>query len=239
MAGRKPHPIQQLACCALSQTLAKFRRTGLSHCQEERVSVTQLVPPVAAIADVLALIGRNGWLTPPLQPIIGCSVPTSAIARTFRLEMGNEGPGLTPLFEALSSDLTGCCLLLDAQRVNGAVWGEILATAANNCGATVVLVCGSVRDKAQVNQIGMPLYAMREIVVGPAGRAHVQEVGGSITLAASIPGTISDQVIDTTVEDGDTVVCDESGCVSIPVAISEHILDASRRYAQAELETVR
>ena len=201
--------------------------------------MTQLVPPVTAIADVLALIGRNGWLTPPLQPIVGCTVPTAATARTFRLEMGNEGPGLTPLFEALSSDLTGCCLLLDAQRVHGAVWGEILATAAHNCGATVVLVCGSVRDKAQVIQIGIPLYAIREIVVGPAGRAHVQEVGGPITIAASTSGTISDPVFDTIVNNGDLIVCDESGCVAIPPAISEHILDAARRYAQAELETVR
>ncbi len=201
--------------------------------------MTQPVPPVAAIADVLALIGRSGWLTPPLQPIVRCSVPTSAIARTFRLEMGNEGPGLTPLFEALSSDLSGCCLLLDAQRVNGAVWGEILATAAHNCGATVVLVAGSVRDKVQVSQIGIPLYAMREIVVGPAGRAHVQEIGGSITISASFSGTVSEQTINTTVNSGDTVVCDESGCVAIPVAVSEHILDAARRYAQAELETVR
>jgi len=201
--------------------------------------VTQLLPPVSAIADVLALIGRSGWLTPPLQPIIGCSVPTSAIVRTFRLEMGNDGPGLSPLFEALSSDLTGCCLLLDAQRVHGAVWGEILATAAHNCGASVVLVCGSVRDKVQVSKIGLPLYAIREIVVGPAGRAHVQEMGGPITIAASISGTVSEQVFNTTVDNGDAVVCDESGCVTIPRAISEHILDAARRYAEAELETVR
>ena len=201
--------------------------------------MTQLVPPVAAIADVLALIGRSGWLTPPLQPIVGATIPIAATARTFRLEMGNEGPGLSPLFESLSSDLTGCCLILDAQRVNGAVWGEILATAAHNCGASAVLVCGSVRDKVQVSQIGIPLYATREIVVGPAGRAHVQEVGGPITIEASISGTISEQVFYTTVDNGDTVVCDESGCVAIPVAISEHILDASRRYAQAELETVR
>lgn len=205
--------------------------------------MTQLVPPVAAIADVLALIGRSGWLTPPLQPIVGCSVPIAATARTFRLEMGNEGPGLTPLYEALSIDLTGCCVILDAQRVHGAVWGEILATAAHNCGASGVLICGSVRDKAQVIQIGIPLYAMHEIVVGPAGRAHVQEVGGPITIEASISGTISgtisDPVSDTIVNNGDLIVCDESGCVAIPPAISNQILDAARRYAEAELETVR
>lgn len=197
--------------------------------------MTQLVPPVAAIADVLALIGRSGWLTPPLQPIVGCSVPTAATARTFRLEMGNEGPGLTPLYEALSIDQTGYCVILDAQRVHGAVWGEILATAAYNCGASGALVCGSVRDKAQVIQIGIPLYAMREIVVGPAGRAHVQEIGGPITIEASI----SDPVLDTIVNNGDLIVCDESGCVAIPPEISDQILDAAGRYAEAELETVR
>lgn len=201
--------------------------------------MTQVVPPVSAIADVLALIGRSGWLTPPLQPIVGCSVPIAGSARTFRLEMNNEGPGLAPLYEALSSDLTGCFLVLDAQRVDGAVWGEILATAAHNCGASGVLICGQVRDKVRVNQIGVPLYAMREVVVGPAGRAHVQEVGGSIAIAAPISGAISDPVLETIVNNEDLIVCDESGCVAIPATISAQILDAARRYAEAELETVR
>jgi regulator of RNase E activity RraA len=80
---------------------------------------------------------------------------------------------------------------------------------------------------------------MHEIVVGPSGRAHVQEVGGPITIEASISGTISDPVSDTIVNNGDLIVCDESGCVAIPPAISNQILDAARRYAEAELETVR
>jgi len=182
----------------------------------------QPTPSVAAVADVLALIGRDGWLTPPIRPIVFDTTVRMSRARTFRLEMGNDGPGLTPLYDSLSSDMSGNSLVLDAQFVQGAVWGEILATAAKNSGLTAAVVAGSVRDRPAVEAIGVLLYAINECVVGPAGKAHVREVGSTL----NIGGTL--------IDNDDVVITDDSGCVVIPAAISVQVLDAARDYITAE-----
>ncbi len=188
--------------------------------------MTTNIAPVSAIADVLALIGKDGWLTPPLQPIIACAVPTRSYAKTFRLEMSDNGPGLTALYAALSTDLIGCAIVIEACSVEGAIWGEILATAAKSSGAVMTIVDGSVRDRGSILEIDLPLYAEREIVVGPAGKAHVAEVGCALTI-----GSVS-------ICQDDVIVADLSGCVRIPFAIADDVLDAALAYARAEQETL-
>lgn len=188
--------------------------------------MTMNMAPVSAIADVLALIGRDGWLTPPLQPIVACATPTRSRAKTFRLEMSDNGPGLTALYEALSTDLTGCAVVIEARLVEGAIWGEILATAAKSSGAVAAIVGGSVRDRSSILAIDLPLYAEREIVVGPVGKAHVAEVGCALTI-----GSI-------TICQEDVIVGDSSGCVRIPFAVAADVLDAALAYAAAEQDTL-
>jgi len=184
---------------------------------------------VSAISDVLALIGKRGWLSPPLISIVTAPKPISSRALTFRLEMGDEGPGLIPLYEALSNNLASRSIVLDAQRIDGAVWGEILATAALNAEISAALIFGSARDRSAIQSIGIPTYGSREIVVGPAGRAHVREVGGMVTINA--PASVN-------INQDDIIVCDESGCVVIPQAIAESVLIAAAQYEKAESTTV-
>lgn len=188
--------------------------------------MTTNIAPVSAIADVLALIGRDGWLTPPLQPIVACTTPTRSRARTFRLEMCESGPGLTALYEALSTDLTGCAVVIEASSVEGAIWGEILATAAKSSGAVAAIVGGSVRDRDSILAIDLPLYAEREIVIGPTGKAHVKEVGCALTIGS------------VTICQDDVIVGDSSGCVRIPFAIATDVLDKALSYAAAEQDTL-
>ena len=184
------------------------------------------IAPVSAIADVLALIGRDGWLTPPLQPILACTTPTRSKAKTFRLEISDNGSGLTALYEALSTDLTGCAVVIEARSVEGAIWGEILATAAKSSGAVAAIVGGSVRDRGSILAIDLPLYAERELVVGPVGKASVAEVGCALTI-----GSVS-------ICQDDVIVGDSGGCVRIPFAKAEDVLDAALAYAAAEQETL-
>lgn len=188
--------------------------------------MTTNLAPVSAIADVLALIGRDGWLTPPLQPIVACTTPTRSRAKTFRLEMRDNGPGLSALYEALSTDLTGCAVVIEAHSVEGAIWGEILATAAKNSGVVTAIVGGSVRDRSSILAINLPLYAEREIVVGPAGKAHVTEVGCALTIGS------------VTICQEDVIVGDMGGCVRIPSALATDVLNAALAYAAAEQDTL-
>ena len=176
---------------------------------------------------MLALWGVVSSLTPPLVPIVAPAEAVAGTARTVQMVVGSSGPGMAPLFELLSSDLGGAALVITgATAVAGAVWGELLATAATSKGAAAVLVHGAVRDRSAMRVIGLPVYAAGERTVGPNGTAHVVAIGEPV----SIDGV--------TVAAGDAIVADAGGCARVPAAWSSVAMDAARRYADAE-ERVR
>lgn len=181
--------------------------------------------PASAIADVLALRGSDGWLTPPLRPVIPAATPTVGRVRLLTIDYGPLGPGFGRLYDLLSSPLDSHFLVLaGAHAVPGAVWGELLTFAAQQHGALGVLVEGSARDRGALVDIGLPVYALDEQVVGPAGRAHVRAVDEAVVIAGTV------------IEPGDTIVADDSGCVRLRAAETDDVLGAAARYAAAELE---
>lgn len=185
-------------------------------------------PPVSAIADVAALAGVHGWLTPPLRPVVPASEPRRGRVRTLRFQVGDEGPGLGAVYELLSSDLSGAVLVFaGVEHLGGAIWGEILSQAASARGAVGVLVDGAVRDVEEMARIGLPVYARSTCVVGPNGRAHAVQLDGAV----AIDGVrISAQ---------DSVALDASGCVRLEAAREWELLDAARRYAAGEERVVQ
>ena len=181
------------------------------------------VPPVSALADVAALIGSDGWLTPPLQPMVRGAAPAIGRVRTLCLVVADEGPGLAPVYELLSEDLTDCVVVLSgAASLGGAIWGEILSLAAHEAGAVGAVIDGWVRDRSAIEAIGMPVFGRGERVVGPAGRAHV--VG--VDIAVHIDGV--------RISTRDAIVVDGSGCMRLHAAREWELLDGARRYAAAE-----
>jgi 4-hydroxy-4-methyl-2-oxoglutarate aldolase len=186
-------------------------------------SVSSALAPVSAIADVLALWGMDGWLTPPLVPIVAAPVTMSGRAVTVQVCHDTKGPGLSPIYDVLSADLHGRVVVFAGARpVPGAVFGEILAGAARQQGATGVLVDGWVRDRDDMTKIGLPVFAAGERVVGPNGTAHLVSIGQQV----SVDGV--------TVATDDVIVIDPSGCVRVPADRATDVLDAAARYAAAE-----
>lgn len=181
-----------------------------------------MIAPVSAIADVLALWGRDGWLTPPLRPVVPAAAPRLARVRTVEMASAPAGAGLGPVYDLLSKDLTDEVVLVAAADVAGAVWGEILATAAAGSGATAVLVDGRVRDAPDMQALGLPVYAVDHCVVGPAGAGHVVTTDEPVTVGSVL------------VAPGDHVVVDATGCVRIAAADLDDVLAAAARYAAAE-----
>jgi 4-hydroxy-4-methyl-2-oxoglutarate aldolase len=188
--------------------------------------VTALLPPVSAVADVLALWGRDGWLTPPLHPVVAPSAPRLGRARTVDVRPGSSGSGLAPVYDLLSTDLTDAAVVVAAPDVPGAVWGEILATAAHGAGAVAVLVDGSVRDAPAMTALGLPVFAGSQRVVGPNGAAHVVATDAAVSL-----GTV-------TVDADDHVLVDATGAVRITADVLADVLAAAVRYAAAEDEVL-
>ena len=94
-------------------------------------------------------------------------------------------------------------------------------------GAVAVLVEGWVRDVPDLEAAGLPVYASGRRVSGPDGHAQVRAVNGPVTIGGVV------------VLGGDVVVADPTGCVCLAADSADEVLDAARRYAQAEEQVVR
>lgn len=185
--------------------------------------IATTLAPVSAIADVLALWSNDGWLTPPLLPVAAPSTPVAGRALTITVTAGATGPGFAPIYDVLSADLTGRVLVLaGAAAVPGAVWGEILTRAALQQGASAVLIDGWVRDRPAIADLGLPIFACGEHVVGPSGLAHIVSIETPVT------------VNDATIEADDVIVVDATGCVRVRARDADAVLTAAHRYAAAE-----
>lgn len=181
--------------------------------------------PTTAIADVLQLQGRAGWLSPPLRPVSVGGVGVSGPARTVRLAPGPGPDGLKPLHRVLCEDLAGRVVVIaGGAGVPRAVWGELLTRAARGAGAVGAAVDAAVRDAAAVRAAGFPLWASGEATVGPGGALHVAEVGGTVRIG------------EVDVADGDPVVLDADGAVALPADVAAAVCADAAAYADAEAE---
>lgn len=177
-------------------------------------------PPTTAIADVLALRGRRGWLSPPLQPFAGVDGAVAGKACTVTLQRGSGGFG--ELYGLLSGDLTGRMMVISAPSDEVAVWGELLGLAAARAGVGAVLVAGAIRDVVACGDVGVPLWAQKRCTVGPAGGLEVAAVGAG----AAVGGTM--------VNEGDVVVVDADGVVAVPASAAPGVLVDAGIYADGE-----
>lgn len=179
------------------------------------------VPPTTAVADILALRGRRGWLSPPLNRVVAAPSAVAAPARTVTLRPGRGGFG--PLYDLLSSDdLAGRALVLRAPSDEMAVWGELLSIAATQVGLAAVLVDGAVRDVGECCDLGVPLWSRSTRTVGPAGALEVAAIDEPV------------EVGEVTVTDGDLVVVDDDGIVALLHAQADTVLADAAAYADAE-----
>lgn len=179
-------------------------------------------PPLSALADVLALRGLDGWLTPPLLPVVPAAGFTLGPAVTVRFAL-DDGGRLGPLQEVLSGDLAGAIVVVaGASDLDGAVWGEILTAAAVGRGAAGVLVDGAVRDRRAMLDQGLPVFARGEALVGPRGLASVVAVGEPVEVAG------------VGLAPGDLVALDGSGALRLPLARADELLADALAYAEAE-----
>lgn len=175
-------------------------------------------PPTTAIADVLALRGRTGWLSPPLRRVVPGAAAGAACTVSLR-----PGPGgFGPLYELLSRDLRGRAIVVTAPGDDAAVWGALLGTAAAGAGATAVLLAGAVRDVDGCAGVGVPTWARATATVGPGGALEVAAVGKPVMVGG------------VEIVDGDRIVVDGDGVVALPAAGADAVLADAAAYGEAE-----
>lgn len=194
---------------------------------ETELAVTD-VPPTAALADVLLMGGTTGWISPPLGPIVTSSEPVAARAATVRLAVVEDGVGLGELFSILNHRTVGGSVLVigGAPSLPGAVWGEILGLAASHAGVRGVALDGTVRDVSALRGLALPIWARGEGTVGPGRSIEVAGIGETV------------EVGDVPVHNGDLIVMDDGGVVSLRADIEAEALERGRRYAAAEAAVV-
>jgi 4-hydroxy-4-methyl-2-oxoglutarate aldolase len=133
------------------------------------------------------------------------------------------GPAVTVLFEpsdrkgepqdvyhnAIDNAPAGSVMVVDAACADGSCSGELMSTGAKTAGLAATVVNSTVRDIAQVRELGYPLFGTHPSPVGITGKKEPKQ--------SQVPVTFGK----TTVKPGDIIFGDIDGVVAIP---REHLI---------------
>ncbi|ACZ92027.1 RraA family protein [Streptosporangium roseum] len=106
----------------------------------------------------------------------------------------------------------GSVLVADLGGARHGHWGEILTVAAQQRGITGLLIDGGVRDAAETQALGFPVFSRNNSILGTR-----KDFPGVFACPVKVGGV--------TVHTGDLVVGDVDGAVALPAPDTEVILD--------------
>lgn len=96
-------------------------------------------------------------------------------------------------------------------------WGGTATYAAKLRGIAGLVVDGGVRDREEIVEHGLPVFARHLVPTTGRGRIRVVEIGGTVTVAGHKVAT------------GDVIVADGTGIVCIPQDKAERVLEIAER----------
>lgn len=105
------------------------------------------------------------------------------------------------------------------------IWGELLTTAAMNCGCTGVLVHGAVRDIQKMRKMGFPVYASGHSPYDSQNRQRVVD----LDVVVEIDGV--------SIQPRDLIFGDEDGIVVIPQQVEMDVIRLAHEKVNAENES--
>jgi 4-hydroxy-4-methyl-2-oxoglutarate aldolase len=169
------------------------------------------------VATVYEASGRTGLIDTPLTQI----VPGSRVAGPARTVLCGQDDNL--MVHAVLAELQpGEVLVLTMpESAPVALVGELLATQAKVHGAAGILIDASVRDVAELRELGLPIWA-RYIRARGATKTKVGAINGPVTVGGAV------------INPGDIVVLDEDGAVVVARERVADALEASRARAERE-----
>jgi 4-hydroxy-4-methyl-2-oxoglutarate aldolase len=116
------------------------------------------------------------------------------------------------LHHAVPQAPPGSVLVADLGGARFGHWGEILTVAAQHRGLAGLLIDGGVRDAAELQALGFPVFSRNNSILGT--RKDFRGVFGRPVTVGGV-----------TIHDGDLVVGDVDGVVALPAADVGRILD--------------
>lgn len=172
-------------------------------------------------ADVMAINNVMDYRVKPVnysQPLVGR-------VRTVSLSKGDN----LFLHHAIYQVEPGDIIVVDGQDYKEAAYlGELMAGAAEALGIQGIVIDGLVRDKKELGQLKIQIYAKGFLPSGPS-----KEGPGSFDTTITCAGAI--------VSPYDFIVADEDGVVIVPRENAEEIVEKAEKklaYEQNRLETI-
>jgi regulator of RNase E activity RraA len=105
-------------------------------------------------------------------------------------------------------------------------WGGTATYAAMLKGIAGLVVDGGVRDREEIVEHGLPVFARHFVPTTGRGRIRVVEIGGTVTVAGQRVAT------------GDVIVADGTGIVCIPEEQAERVLEIGERLAADDAQAM-
>ncbi|MDX3659581.1 RraA family protein [Streptomyces sp. ID05-26A] len=174
----------------------------------------------------------RGHSTATLSEAAGLAVALSPELRPLWTGARLCGPAFTiqgaggdnlALHHAVLQAPAGAILVADLGGAPFGHWGEVLSVAAQHRGVTGLLIDGGVRDAAELEELGFPVFSRNNSIVGT--RKDFQGVfGGPVTVGG------------VTVHSGDLVIGDVDGVVALPLSGVDAVLDRADARVAKEKE---
>lgn len=168
-------------------------------------------------ATVYEAGGRRGYIDADLIQIVPGSRACGP-ARTVRCGQDDN----LMVHAAMAAVQAGEVLVLTMPEPRPvALVGDLLATQARAQGAAAILVDASVRDREELAEMGLPIWA-RWVRVKGAGKNGVGSIGDPVTVGGA------------TIRNGDVLVLDADGVAVVESERVSEVLEASRQRLERE-----
>ncbi len=168
-------------------------------------------------ATVYEAGGRRGYVDADLVQV----VPGSRIAGPARTVLCGQDDNLM-VHAAMAQVVAGEVLVLTMPEPRPvALVGDLLATQALAHGAAGIIVDASVRDREELAELGLPIWARWVRVKGA-----LKDTPGTIGEPVRVGGAL--------IRPGDVLVCDADGIAVVELERVEDVLDASRQREERE-----
>ncbi len=167
-------------------------------------------------ATIYEASGIDGALDPAIRPIYrGARIAGRALP--VRAHPADN----LPLHHAVAQASPGDVLVVDGREELCGYWGEVLAIAAQTRGVVGLVMDGGVRDIAEQEELGFPVFS-RGVCVRRTGKNFPGIVNQSVTVGGVL------------VNPGDAVVADADGVVVVAPEHVEATLVAARERIEKE-----
>ncbi|WP_166459443.1 RraA family protein [Amycolatopsis pithecellobii] len=169
----------------------------------------------AAVSDALTELGLPDHMVSEGIPPIGPTHACAGVARTAQFGPDESGErDFGPLARFVDSTRTGDVLILAglADRP-GALWGDLCAAAAENRGASGVVLDGAARDLAELRDGDLPVFARGGFSQDALISSNIVEVDGEVTIGG-LP-----------IRAGQVVVADADGIIAFDGDLTNRVLE--------------